>query len=755
MTSPTLSSPSQQLLTFDQADSRRPHMPITNVESRPQDERYTLPFTIPQRSLRGAASRSRESDECQRDDPMETEEDIIIGEWRNENDTFGGRREVQSDSSDYEPSSSPSSSPGAGMPEEIEEEGERSINSNNHDGREGEEGEESSSSSGRSMEDGDFAAGYRASRKRSHQHNASAPLADAEASPRPGRRKRLRSSINMSYLGLLEDDMDDARRQYVPHSWSELGATQAGLSIWTAEEKEILFEAVSRLGRDDLPGISARLLGSKSEIEVHQYLDLLQKDAERRRNELRAPLHKPLLSDFLAAAEISEACCDALENAADLIAQREDHQEAQDEGRKWGPHWLLTGDNCRRLSKAALKIAGMPNEEDATNQLPVPSEDHRNDRIAIIGAQLRPNAVPPLALFHVRNMLLLSERVFMNGVNEDAHYLGLGDTLPAAHMSALHNLYELVYSLTQRAAATAIHVCQSRYRLDPRLASKKKRQVHRRDVHAAVASLGLERNSHHFWARCPRRLGLKVARSALPFVGMESASQVEVPEETFPRKDGSGSRGSEADDQSNDEDEDRDDDDDDDGDIMTYDEAERELLPQNAKIVTNLRPEPSPQVMNWQYEASYVDEDDSNSDGGSNDESEGPDTATALNEQRIRDEANEVICYSATGYPRAAWARTSLENRIRHELKEEEYAAAVDDRASRQDELYLWAVVGREPPPALMAAVSADNRTAAPHVEGFSLSARRYPVEEVIETGRNWRDKLQYEAEWEPSAAEA
>ncbi|CAK7565353.1 MAG: hypothetical protein SEPTF4163_003268 [Sporothrix epigloea] len=754
MTSPTLSSPSQQLLTFDQVDSWRPYTPITNVDSGPQDERYTLPFTIPQRSLRAAANRSGESNECQRDDQLETEEDAFIEEWRNENDTFGGRREIESDSSDYEPSSS-SSSPGVSILEGNEGAGERSINSNSHDGRESESGEEGSSSSGRSMEDGDFASGYRASRKRSHQHNASATLADVEASPRPGRRKRLRSSINISYLGLLEDDMDDARRQYVPHSWPESETTQAGLITWTAEEKEMLFEAVSRLGRDDIPGISARLLGSKSEIEVHHYLDLLQKDAERRRNEPRAPLQKPLLSDFPAAAEISEACCDALENAADMIALREDHQIARDEGRKWGPHWLLTGENCSRLSRAALKIAGMPNEEDATNQLPLPSEEHQNDRIAIIGAQLRPNAVPPLALFHVRNMLLLSERVFMNGVNEDAHYLGLGDTLPAAHMSALHDLYELVFSLTQRAAATAIHVCHSRYRSDPQLASKTKRQVNRRDVHAAVASLGLKKNSYNFWARCPRRLGLKVARSALPFVGMKSASQVEVPEKTFQRGDDSGSSGSEANDQTDDEGEDGDEGDDDDDDIMTYDEAEQELLPQYVRLVTNQRPEPSAQVMNWQYEASYVDEDDSDSDGGSNDESEGSDTATALNEQRIRGEANEVICYSATGYPRTAWARTSLENRIRHELKEEEYASAVDDRASRQDELYLWAVTGRKPPPALMAAVSADNRTAAPHVEGFSLTARRYPVDEVIETGRNWRDKLQYEAEWEASAAEA
>ncbi|CAK7212462.1 hypothetical protein SBRCBS47491_001472 [Sporothrix bragantina] len=760
MASSTLSSPSQQLLSF----SQRPATPITNGGSISRNEHHASPYTLRQRSVSASASWRGDNNERQRDELVETVEhdDDDDEEWENENGTFGGRRELESDSSDYEPSGSSSASPEAGLPEVKEEDRQSAKTGESDDDDDGSSQDDDSSNNEGQVQDA--AAGYRANLKRPHDRTLSTGSADVEASPRRGRQKRPRRSINMPYMGLLHDDMDDARRQYVPDSWPELKTSQSGLSVWTTEEKEMLYEAVSRLGRDDIPGITARLLGSKSELEVRHYLHLLQTDVERRRCELRAPLHRPLLSDFPAATEISEACCDALENTADAIARREDDQEARDEGKKWGPHWLLTGDNCKDLTKAALEVAGMPTDDEASNQSPMPDGGLRNERsaeIAEIGAQLRPDAVPPLALFHVRNMLLLSERVFMNGVNEDAHYLGLGDALPSAHMSALHDLYELVFSLTQRVAATAIHICQFRYQADHRLAGKTKRIVRSRDVQAAVASLGLKNNPQNFWARCPRRLGLKVSRSALPFTDMEGASRVDITCEAIEEEGTSGSKDSDSDDDSDGEDEDNEDDDDD---IMTYDEAEQELLPENSELVTRQQLEQSPGAMDGIQESSYDDDEDSGEDTGSDSDASGSnngtndaDPSSCLTKQRIHIEANEIIRYSATGYPRASWARTSLKKRIRDELKEEEYACAVDDRASRQDELYLLAVVGQEPPPSLVAAAAASSvdENTQPHIEGFSMAARRYPVDEVIETGRNWRGKLQYEAEWEAEAAEA
>ncbi|CAK7218409.1 hypothetical protein SEUCBS140593_003537 [Sporothrix eucalyptigena] len=669
---------------------------------------------------------------------VETVEVDDFGQWPvNGNGTLGGHREVESGSSDYEPSAT-SSSPEPGQQKEEGKDG-QSVGSGDDNEDEIDDGNESSSYE----EDENLANLLKSSRKRSYQlSNASA---DPETLPPRGRRKRARKSLNMPYMAVLHDDMDDARRQYIPsgQTWHE--ATQVGLTVWTSEEKELFYEAVSRLGRDDIPGIAGRLLGSKSELEVHQFLHFLQTDTGRRRFEARAPLHRPLLSDFPAATEISEACCAALEKTADVVARREDNQYSRDEYLKWGHHWLVKGDNCRDLSKAALEVAGMPNDDEASYQSPAPDGGFRGERIAEIGAQLRPDAVPPLALFHVKNMLLLSERVFMNGIDEDAHYMGLGDALPSAHLSALHDLYELVYALTQRVAATAMHICQFRYQSDHRLARKTKRLVRRRDVHAAVASLGLKKDAQAFWARCPRRLGLNVSRSAVAFADVDGASRLEVASEPA-KKDGL----SEDEESYREEDESSGEDEDEDDDIMTYDEVEKQLLPENNGSLVDLANTTEAMIEDIDSSSSYDVSDETSSDSGDN--ANNRNAATTLMEKRINEEANEIIRYSATGYPNASWARTSLKNRIRDELKEEEYACAVDDLASRRDELYLWAVLGQEPPSTLNASSLGENAT--PHVEGFSVEARRYPVDEVVQTGSNWRAKLQYEAEWEATAAE-
>lgn len=683
-------------------------------------------------------------------------------------DRVEGRREMESESSDYQPSDS-ESSPEPAVPEIKEEEGD-SVRLGEIEARAG-------SSSG--SKDENTTSRYKASLKRSRERTFSTPLVDNDE-PQSKKRQRPKSPVNMHYVELLDDDMDDARRKYVPENQPELLTTQIGLTVWTTEEKEMFYESVARLGRDDIQGIAARLLGSKSEIEVRHYMHVLKENAEIRKRDLRAPLHRPLLSDFPAATEISEACCTALQKAADAVVRREDHQEAKEEQRKWGPHWLLTGDNCRDLTKAALEMTGMPTDDQASNQSAMPGGGPQGERLAELGAQMRPGSIPMLALFNVQNMLLLSERVFMNGVDEDANYMGLGGALPAVHMSALHDLYALVYALTQRLAATAMHVCQSRDQAKRHLPHSVKKLVRPQDVRAAVASLGLKRNSHVFWARCPRRLGLIVSRSAVPFADMdgtsirpgvvdndssEDDSAEDEAEESASEDDGSEEDSSESE-NSNSDDEDSDI-------VSTYDEVEKELLPESADHATNQQPSSHDVDENEDWSSSDEDVDDSDdddeSDGNSSDDSDDsdnsddsqdnneqnkePDADAIVTEQRIKDEADEIIHYTANGYPTATWAQASLKNRIRDELKEEEYAGAVDAHASRRDEQYLWTVLGQRPPPEL--GLYRFDENATPHVEGFSTNARRFPVDEIIETGSNWRDRLQYETEWEDAAVQA
>src|SRR5436190_2536178 len=52
--------------------------------------------------------------------------------------------------------------------------------------------------------------------------------------------------------------------------------TQNGIVTWTSKEKDVLFNALARKGRNAISQIAA-LIGSKCEMEVRDYLDLLQR----------------------------------------------------------------------------------------------------------------------------------------------------------------------------------------------------------------------------------------------------------------------------------------------------------------------------------------------------------------------------------------------------------------------------------------------------------------------------------------------
>lgn len=562
---------------------------------------------------------------------------------------------------------------------------------------------------------------HRFNRKRSLDSAFSQASANLEHRAQP--RKRIRRALNPRYVDLLNDDIEDIRRRYVPDALPQLKATQFGLTVWEEEEKELLYEAISRLGRDDVQGIVKRL-STKSEIEVRHYLYALRKDTDERRGRLRDPLLPLPLSEFPAAVEIGNKCCAALDVEADLVVQREARDEAKNEERAWGPHWLVNGVNCGHLSKAALASAGVAADDDASNRSisPMPGTEAISSEsiIAQMQSDMRPEAVPALSLLNTPNMLLLSERVFMNGVSKEDNYLGLGSELPAVQTSALKDMYEIVFSLTQRLVATAIHMSQSRDRAQQAESFKRlnKNVVHVSDVHAAISTLGLKRDMQEFWARCPRRLGLHVSRSAGAFSNMHIISaKYRGGDEIY----------------------------DEDDDAMTYSEAEHELEPEPTPTPVGLgataalQTEALKDVQEDDNDSNSADDNDSNID---RDDTEG----------RISLEAEEILTHSATGFPNVNWARQILRNRIGDELKEEAHANAIDRHQNNADELYLWKVVGKKPPPSTGLRHFDANRP--PAAEGFSATAKRFPVNQIIDTGRNWRAKLQYEAEWEDAAAE-
>jgi RNA polymerase I-specific transcription initiation factor RRN5 len=321
--------------------------------------------------------------------------------------------------------------------------------------------------------------------------------------------KKAKLSFNRAYLDILNEDIEHAVAQYVPlgretkDERKSLPSSQIGTVTWTSVEKERFFEALGRLGRDDSPGI-ARRIGTKGDVEVRQYLKLLQDGLSRRRqqNELD-PLE---LADFPAAVEISHECCEALDEVADSLAMRQDHFEQKNEERQHGAGWLVTQENC----------AGPPQGETV-------------DEASLPGSVLNP-----------QNWLKLSERLFMNGTSEESNWQSVDGDLPSLKHATLEDFYSVTLTLTRRLVLATLYTASSRIRCESGYNPEVLRAVRKKDVRAAALSLGFKTGKQPVLAGCARRLGLHVYEdppkpgdeqdesAAMPYDAVEYALGVDV-----------------------------------------------------------------------------------------------------------------------------------------------------------------------------------------------------------------------------------
>ena len=296
------------------------------------------------------------------------------------------------------------------------------------------------------------------------------------------RAKRQRPYYNNDYRELLNIDIEDTAARRIQEDNYPLQASQIGASTWTSAEKDLFFTALTRLGRDNIRGIAARI-GNKSELQVQEYIQLLHQGIhEKRLHEVRllAPIDMP------AAIQISDECCDVLERAGDALAIHQERAEEKIEQAKWGESWLLTKDVSRRMEKRRKEEGG---EEDLGEVLPA------------------------MNLFNLKHWLQLSEKVFMNPAvpyEEDSwqNLAGGGET-PAIRATAFEDFHSLAVNITKRLVSTTLYCTMSRLRAT-RSNKVKQADVSLGDVEAAVKILGLKANSNKFWIGAARRCHLKV-----------------------------------------------------------------------------------------------------------------------------------------------------------------------------------------------------------------------------------------------------
>ncbi|KAK1964979.1 hypothetical protein LY78DRAFT_658823 [Colletotrichum sublineola] len=484
--------------------------------------------------------------------------------------------------------------------------------------------------------------------------------------------KRHRGVFNSNYLDLLNRDIEDVTNFSVDGEEESLLPSQIGLTLWTPYEKKVFFEALSRLGKDDVRRIADRIR-TKSEIEVRQYIVLLADAVKRRRQEQEGGLKSLELAEHPAAVEISLPCCHALDEAADALSFRQERHEELAEQKKWGECWNINLELARRIEG-----------------------DHGRERDTAFASD---HGLKFTELLCVKSFVRLSERIFMNASHAENNWHFVSEEPPTIRATALQDFHSLLVSVTKKLVLTTLFIAESRIRGKRKVEPSTRSLVRRKDVEAAVASLGMKQNSDEFWATCARRLRLEVWDDEAE----EDAEEV-----------------------------------DENGGSMAYDRVEK-ILRRESDIPEDGATEERSSSLGIKFgdrESSKSADDEASSGEESSDEAGAAPLDDA--EREIIEEAKEVLVYSAYDFPETHRTREALKNRIRNERAQEAQADAEDGRASYEAEFEMWRLLQRQPPDSfVMPQIPERGCKAVGNVENF------------YDTGREWRERMTYHSEWE------
>ncbi|KAI8629034.1 hypothetical protein F5Y19DRAFT_484963 [Xylariaceae sp. FL1651] len=552
-------------------------------------------------------------------------------------------------------------------------------------------GEESDESEGQSSQNDLSVREVRTTGQKRRRQSFSTPTG-------PPPLKRVRGSFNVGYLNLLNKDIQDASVGLIhDNDNATLEHTQIGAVAWTAAEKEAFFAAVSRLGQDDLAGVASRI-GTKSELEVRQYLMLLDA-AERRRRADESKRQRALRPvDIPAAVEISAECSAALEDAADGLSLRQESYEEGLEKKRWGSRWLITAPLAQVL-EYRFRSRQQPRPSPQPPQLQQQQGEQQEGRAKTT------DDLPFLQLFLIRNWLRLSDRVFMNSGIPDGNWRAVSEEHepPAIRATAFADFHALALSITRRLVSAALYVAESRIRAkhlgDPR--RRVRRLVRHQDVKAAVVSIGMKENSRLFWARSARRLRLDVFNDEAEVDNFSDAPDAEVTDtdggEHMDHEELSKMARARVRTNPNDSDEE-------DYKSLTFDEVEAALgFPtagdkqsqsatdeENHKDVISTTSESELD----EEQAQQDEEDITMKDQGN---TAGNESENNLDSDAIAQDLEEAITYSATlDYAGTTRARQALQSRIRAEHMLERDAECLDIQTSADAEKELWAMLRNE-----------------------------------------------------------
>ncbi|EAS34238.2 uncharacterized protein CIMG_05262 [Coccidioides immitis RS] len=347
------------------------------------------------------------------------------------------------------------------------------------------------------------------------------------------RRLALRAAATLpvgKYSDLYKEVVDDMLGGPEYGDGPRLFGTQYGIISWSPQEKNAFFTALARKGKDAIPEIAA-FIGTKSQMEVRHYLDLLHRNFELH-NVTEETVKNITLSDVPAAYEVSKECCLALENVASALSLRDEQAHNVAGRRKHGDFWLIDNEVAAYVEEVLE-----PEEESESEKDPEPeslepgvipasefevelqpeteskslAEGDRNGQVNTV----KMHSISATAkLLKISNWIRLSERVFMNAgerrLEDNWTQICFEDETPALTCDAFSDFYALTISITRRIVHSSIFFALSRIRAIERSHVNPKKVVKKEDIFAALDILKMEPNSRKFWASAPRRCALDI-----------------------------------------------------------------------------------------------------------------------------------------------------------------------------------------------------------------------------------------------------
>lgn len=507
-------------------------------------------------------------------------------------------------------------------------------------------------------------------------------------SERTRKRKRSRRGIehrlsrpkrlyNNEYRKVLNDTIVGIVQGTPIEDADQLSPKQIGITCWSSEELGAFFTALARNDRHNLHAISSAI-GTKTEPEVHVYLQLLQNATIHQH--VNGPRHELFQnSDVPAALEIGQDCCNALEIAADALSILQQERENRLERKRYGRLWRLDWGTADRIEQSRGDI------------------EDRNEGLL--------EAVPAAELLNLKCFLELSKEVFMNSSTEEDNWRSHCGV--RTHVSIMHtafaDFHTLAVSITKRLISSSLFIAMSRLR------HKKKNvgnNVHSKDIKAALDILGMKHNSREFWARVARRCRLTV------FSGTKLHS----------------------------------------GSKLSYDEVERRLSATRKRKRKKKSHQPNQNDGQSGSEGTVDDDTTAVSEGSalsteptSEDHAVSDTADTSKEDMHVPSNAASDSLFSSTDDSSLALSEEERFSESQDMTGDEQqgidsdnYAEALDSRASQTEEQFLWKILGREPP---------NNVILMP--EKVELPGLIQPKRRSGDDLDDWRAWTDYAPEWE------